>query len=246
MAVKHFNEDQPPILPEDEGGHRYIACDTTSDCAFQCGAWLGQFNSGGPSPFGRCPNNQRDLAPPPVTGAMNLKIRDRRTTAITSASEDGVSTTHWPYAIHDESRGMAFGAVVALVNDKADAEAIVKAMTAPMTGGDATEAMTLSNILAAKKTAYKKSLEDCTQIELAAFLITDDGIGSAVKTDALNRLIATAITNALTEASKRILAQTECTCGYGNGFDISLHDDGCEIIIAARFAAIVRAGDDNG
>jgi hypothetical protein len=44
-------------LPEREGGHQYGEEEGTSDCGFDCGAWMGPTRSGGPDPFGKCPRN---------------------------------------------------------------------------------------------------------------------------------------------------------------------------------------------
>lgn len=71
--------NQQDVAPN-VGGHHYPGCEDddnffTSDCAYGCGCWMGNSNSGGPAganPFGEC--QQR---PPPAIDIGNLRSYPR-------------------------------------------------------------------------------------------------------------------------------------------------------------------------
>lgn len=58
----------------------------------------------------------------------------------------------------------------------------------------------------------------------------------------MGEIIRLTINGALEVAAQMIEKSAGCDCGMGDGFDIGLHELGCEIHLAAKHAQIVRDG----
>lgn len=50
------------VLRPEDGGHDYQRRGTLQVWECRCGAWLGAWQSRGPTPFGRCPMKPNDVA----------------------------------------------------------------------------------------------------------------------------------------------------------------------------------------